>query len=65
MSQHAHAPWSAAQVDRLSKRQANGMLREYTSQRGIVLIPTVAGWVEELGGPVVQTWAHAVDAGEP
>jgi len=52
------APWSKLQIRNLRRWQAAGWVHEMTGARGQTLIPTEAGWVEFVGGPVVQTWAH-------
>lgn len=57
------APFTDEQVADLRAHQANPRVHPYTSESGKDLIPTRDGWVEELGGPVVQTWAH--DFGPP
>lgn len=52
------APWSPNQVTALNEFQKNDMFHPFTSENGVVLTATTAGWVETEGGPVVQTWAH-------
>lgn len=52
------APWSAEQVRALNAYQDSGVFHPFTSENGKQLIATQQGWVEEEGGPVVQTWAH-------
>ena len=53
------APWSQEQVDTLNYFQNSGVWHPYTSENGQQLIATRDGWIEESGGAVVQTWAHA------
>lgn len=52
------APWTAEHVESLSAYQSDQSVHPYTSSSGKILIPTVDGWVEVIGGPVVQDWAH-------
>lgn len=52
------APWTPETVAALNSYQTWDIAHPYTSASGRVLIATEAGWVEELGGPVVQDWAH-------
>jgi len=57
------APWSEEQVASLNAYQKAGVMHPFTGTRKpngdeTILIATPAGWVEEEGGPVVQTWAH-------
>lgn len=57
-------PWTEDQVASLNLFQSEGRFHPFTGKRKengeeTVLIATKDGWVEELGGPVVQTWAHA------
>lgn len=53
------APWSKEQVDALNYFQESGVWHPFTSESGRTLIATEDGWIEEPGGRVVQTWAHA------
>lgn len=53
------APFSDDQVASLNAYQACGYAHPFTgADSGFDLIATREGWVEEPGGPVVQTWAH-------
>lgn len=52
-----HAPWDPEQVENLEEYQNCGYCHEFTGN-GCALIPTSDGWVEQSGGPVVQTWAY-------
>ena len=57
------APWDDDQVASLNGYQACGRMHPFTGSVGsggerATLIATPEGWVEELGGPIVQTWAH-------
>lgn len=52
------SPWTEDQVDSLNKYQHSG-LHPFTSQKGKILIATKDGWIEEVGGLVVQNWAHS------
>lgn len=57
-------PWSQDQIDSLNAFQLADFVHPFTGTRKpngdeTVLIATTEGWVEEPGGPVVQTWAHA------
>jgi hypothetical protein len=61
---HSYAPWSDDQVASLNAYQEAGVMHPFTGERKpdgseTILIATQAGWVEELGGSVVQKWAHA------
>lgn len=53
-----NTPWTDDQVASLNGFQNAGYVHEFTSENGIALIATNAGWVEVEGGPVVQDWAH-------
>jgi len=60
----SHAPWTPEQVKCLEKWQSCAYVHPFTGENPpggeeVRLIPTVDGWVEVIGGPVVQTWAHA------
>ena len=52
------APWSEEQVKNLREFQVSGAGHPFEGSNG-PLIPTVNGWVEAEGGPVVQDWAYA------
>ena len=52
------APWTAEQVASLNGWQSDEYVHPFTGPFGKILIATRDGWVEEEGGPVVQTWAH-------
>ena len=58
-----HAPWTPEQVECLQAFQTSKFVHPFTGESGpngeeTVLIPTTEGWHAEVGGPVVQTWAH-------
>jgi len=53
----SHAPWTAEEVRSLNGYQACGYAREFTGTAREALIATPEGWISEVGGPVVQTWA--------
>jgi hypothetical protein len=55
----SYAPWTAEQTAFLNAFQICGYYHPYTSEQGANLIATEEGWVEELGGPVVQNWVLA------
>lgn len=60
-------PWTADQVESLNAFQQCPHVHPFTGERGpngeeTVLIATPDGWIEHVGGPVVQTWAHAMMA---
>lgn len=62
--EQAITPWTEDQVASLNAYQASGAGHPFTGERGpngeeTVLIATSEGWIERLGGPVVQAWAHA------
>jgi hypothetical protein len=62
--EHCQTPWTEDQVASLNAYQAAGVMHPFTGERGpkgeeTILIATPEGWVERVGGPVVQTWAHA------
>lgn len=52
------APWTDIEVENLRCWQEAGSVHEFTGDNGETLIPTKDGWVSEVGGPVVQNWAH-------
>ncbi len=57
------APWTDDQVASLNGWQQCGYVHPFTGSHGpdgerCILIATTAGWIERVGGPVVQTWAH-------
>jgi hypothetical protein len=57
------APWTDDQVASLNGYQRSGVMHPLTGGRGpdgaeTVLTATTDGWVERVGGPVVQAWAH-------
>jgi hypothetical protein len=59
----SHAPWTDAEVASLNDYQACPFVHPYTGTRGadgeqVDLIATPDGWIERIGGPVVQTWAQ-------
>lgn len=60
-----HAPWTAEEVDSLNGWQRCGFVHEFTGDRGETLIATLSGWVSEVGGPIIQTWAwvHMANGG--
>lgn len=58
------APWTDAEVESLNEYQRCRLGHPFTGGRKAngdetVLIATRDGWVEALGGLIVQTWAHA------
>lgn len=53
-----NSPWTEEQVSALNNFQMHGGGHPFTSEGGGILIATSDGWVEEEGGPVVQTWAY-------
>ncbi len=66
MTEHRHieAPWTDEQIEQLNRFQQCEFVHPFTGTRGPngeerALIATPDGWVESLGGPVVQTWAHS------
>lgn len=52
-------PWSDDEVESLNAYQADGRVHPFTSEDGNALIATSTGWVEAIGGPIIQTWAHS------
>jgi hypothetical protein len=58
------SPWTDEEVEFLRQWQARDDLPHFNSTdrnpdgSKHALIPTTRGWVRDLGGPVVQTWAH-------
>lgn len=58
MEDKSDAPWTADQVASLNAYQECGYAHPFTSGSGGDLIATPEGWVEQAGGPIVQTWAH-------
>jgi len=52
-------PWNLDQVESLNRYQDSGVFHPYTTLAHKNLIATELGWVEEDGGPIVQTWAHS------
>jgi hypothetical protein len=61
--QRVDAPWTDDQVASLNAYQQAGYRHPFTGSEGldghrVTLIATSRGWVERVGGPVVQTWAH-------
>ena len=58
MADDLKAPWTAEQVESLNEYQEALVFHPFTSEAGELLIATEAGWVERVGGPVVQDWAH-------
>jgi hypothetical protein len=59
-----YAPWTEAQVEALKRWQNSGRVHPFTGELRdehgfrLPLIPTREGWVEYVGGPIVQTWCH-------
>jgi hypothetical protein len=51
------APWTDDQVASLNAFQASDHVHPFTGSQGASLRATAAGWVEHVGGPVVQKWA--------
>lgn len=56
------APWTDEEVESLNGYQKSGVMHPFTGEERPggrpVLVATRGGWIEEPGGPVVQTWAH-------
>ncbi len=55
------APWTDDQVKSLNAYQNAGYLHPFTfgsGEKQVDLIATKEGWVAQVDGPVVQTWAH-------
>lgn len=50
-------PWTDEQVQKLNEYQQNHNFHPYTCGEGKNLIATAQGWVGEINGPVLQTWA--------
>lgn len=61
-SEQIDAPWTDDQVAALNDFQSSNVVHPFTSGGGKTLIATRDGWVEEEGGPVVQTWAYSLMA---
>ncbi len=62
MTDRIDAPWSAEQVAALNAYQTGGNFHPFTGERHPdgserILIATPNGWIAEVGGPIVQTWA--------
>lgn len=59
----SNAPWTDDEVASLNEFQQCDRWHPFTGTRKpngdeTLLIATKDGWIEEPGGPVVQTWAH-------
>lgn len=52
------APWTDDEVESLNAYQHAGIFHQFTSTNGHDLIATNNGWVENIGGPIVQDWCH-------
>lgn len=64
MTNDVTAPWTEDQVKSLNEYQRSGVFHPFTGQRGAdgsetPLIATREGWVERVGGPIVQAWTHS------
>lgn len=57
------APWTPEEVESLNGYQECEFVHPFTGERGpngeeTILIATRDGWIERVGGPIVQDWAH-------